>query len=302
MRRATRIVIGIVGSLCLVATSAQAATPIRVVDTRAYEFGSAAAPGWLAWARGPTLDGDYDLAVKELGVGTTFFDAGRFQDVGNIDLGNPRGNILAFSVRPKVFDSSIRFLNMSTGRFVATPSGVNTSKDEDNPALWDNNLLFGRGPRRGRFSTRVILFAPLGSPAMTVAEAPPGGSISADSLRGDFATYTVCPSTGRCNVFRYQLSTEQKIKMPNPRRANYWSSVMTDGTVYFVQGSPAFCGLKTKIKRFQPGSVTTVYSFPNGIEVADLDAVELTPGSPTVFFTRINCPQNSRSGIWKIAG
>jgi hypothetical protein len=36
--------------------------------------------------------------------------------------------------------------------------------------------------------------------------------------------------------------------------------------------------------------------------VADLDAVELTPGSPTVFFTRINCPQNSRSGIWKIAG
>ena len=281
----------------------QAGTPVKVVDTPAWEFGSATGGAFLAWSRGPTIAGDYDLFVKRPGQAADVVNASRFQSVGNIELGHLTfGDILVYSVHPARGQSNIRFYDLSTGTVSNPPAGINTTRDEDNPAIAGDSLLFGRGPANRSFSTRVILYDFTTTDSIVVATAPSGGSVTANSVRGNFASYTVCPSTGRCNVFRYNIPTGGKVKMPNPSRANYWSSVLADGTVYFVQGSPSYCGVNTKIKRFQPGSVTTLFAFPRGIEVADLDAVEESPGAPIVQFTRINCPNNYRSGIWQIDG
>jgi hypothetical protein len=301
MRRIVRIAIPMAVALCMAGTVVQAGTPVKVVDSTAYEFGSATGGDFLAWSRGPTLSGDYDLFVKRPGQPADVLDAARFQQVGNIELGHPTfGDILVYSVLPARGQSNIRFYDLSTGTVSNPPAGINTTRDEDNPAIAGDFLLFGRGPANRSFSKSVVLYDFTTTDPIVVATAPSGGTVTANSVHGDFASYTVCPSTGRCNVFRYNILTGGKVKMPNPSRANYWSSVLADGTVYFVQGSPIYCGVNTKIKRFQPGSVTTLHAFPRGIEVADLDAVAL--GGPVVQFTRINCPNNYRSGIWQIDG
>ncbi len=301
MRGRARVAGATAAALFLLVTTAQAATPVKVVDTPAYEFGSAAGGAWLAWSRGPTIGGDYDLYVRETGQAADVLDAGRFQEAGNIEMGGAHGDILVFSVQPSSGDSNIRFYDLPTGGLSSPPAGVNTVRDEDNPAISGDYLLFGRGPAGRIASKRVILFNLTTSISTVLATAPTGGSVLPDSVRGDFASYTVCPSTGRCNVFRYRVSTGRKVRMPNPSRATYWSSVLADGTVYFVQGSPTRCGRQTKIMRFRNGAVTNLHLFPNGIEIADLDAVERA-GGPVVYFTRINCPNQAKSGIWRIAG
>ena len=86
-----------------------------------------------------------------------------------------------------------------------------------------------------------------------------------------------------------------------PGTGPYWSSVLEDGTVYFVQGHPTLCGIGTKIVRFRNGTTTILHRFPDGIEIADLDAVE-RPAGPVVYFTRINCSRGEISGIYRIDG
>lgn len=303
MRRIVRMTLPMAAALCLVGSVVQAGTPVKVVDTPAWEFGSATGGGWTAWSSGPSLSGDYDLHVRQIGEAPDVIGAGRFQQVGNIETGHPTyGNVLVFSVEPRGADSNLRFYDLDTGDISNPPTGINTTKDDDYPSIAGEHLLFGRGPVDRSFSTRVILYNFATTDSIVVAMAPTGGTVTPNSVHGDFATYTRCPKSGRCNVFRYTISTAATVKMPNPSRANYWSSVLDDGTVYFVQGSPTHCGVHTKIKRFQLGAATTLYAFSQGFEVADLDAVEETPGAPIVQFTRINCPNNHRSGIWKIPG
>ena len=276
-----------------------------MVDSPANEFSSAAGGAFLAWSsNGIPGKLDNDLYVKEKGVGTRIKDAGKYQDVGNIEIGGPHGDILVYALYPpRGGDGDIKFYDLAGGTQSNPPAGINTTKDDESPAISGEYLLFGRGPanKGGYTSKQVLLYNFTTHTFTTVATAPLGNSVTANGLRGDFATYDQCPSTGMCNVFRYQISTDATIKMPNPGRATYWSSVLADGTVYFVQGAPTACGVNTRVMRWHDGTLTRLVQLPNGYEIADLDAVE-TPGGPMVFFTRINCPKGFVGGIWKIAG
>ena len=296
MRRIIRFAVPLAVAISLVGTAVLAGSPMKVIDTAGYEFGSASGDdgNWLAWSKGAGYGGDHDLFVKQTGQPADVVEAGKYQQAGNID-----GDSLVFHIEPASADSEIRLYDLSTGDVTDPPAGINTSKDDEFPSISGNHLLFSRGPVQGTFSKRVFLYDFTADSLTPLATAPTGGNVTADSIRGDFATYTVCPSSGRCNVFRYKISTERKTKMPNPDRATYWSSVLDDGTVYYVQGSPTACGVNTRIMRFQGGSATNLHTFPDGIEIADLDAV-LEAAQPVVYFTRVRC--NGLPGIWKIAG
>lgn len=299
MRRTARVAWVTVAAIALLATTVQAGTPVKVVDTAAYEFGSAAGGDWVAWSRGPGSGGDHDLSVKQTGQPADVIEAGRSQQVGNIELGGPHGDILVFDIGPGAGDRDIRFYDLGSGNVTGPPAGINSDRDDELPSISGNYLLFSRGPAQAFFAKQVYLYDFTTTDLTLIASAPTGGTATSDSIRGNFASYTLCPSTGKCNVFRYRISTGGRTRMPNPDRATYWSSVLADGTVYFVQGSPTRCGRQTKIMRFRNGAVTNLHLFTNGIEIADLDAVD-DGIEPTVYFTRIRC--NGLPGIWKIAG
>jgi hypothetical protein len=296
MRRIIRSAVPLAAAISMVGTAVLAGSPVKVIDTAGYEFGSASgADGeWIAWSKGAGYRGDHDLSVKQTGQPADVVEAGKYQQAGNIE-----GDILVFHIEPASADSEIRFYDLTTGNVSGPPAGINTSKDDEFPSISADHLLFSRGPVQGAISKRVFLYDFTTTDLMLLASAPAGGSVTADSISDGFASYTVCPATGRCNVFRYQISTGGRTKMPNPDRATYWSSVVDDGTVYYVQGSPTACGVNTKIMRFQGGSATNLNTFPDGIEIADLDAV-LESAQPVVYFTRIRC--SGLPGIWKIAG
>ena len=301
MRRIIRSAVPLAAVISMVGTAVLAGAPVKVIDTVGYEFGSASGDdgNWIAWSKGASYGGDHDLYVKQTGQPADVVEAGKYQQVGNIEIAGDQGDILVFHIEPASADSEIRFYDLSTGNVTGPPAGINTTKDDEFPSIAEDHLLFSRGPAQGTFSKRVFLYD-FTTPGLTLlATAPTGGSVTADSISGDFATYTVCPSSGRCNVFRYKISTGGRTKMPNPDRATYWSSVLDDGTVYYVQGSPTVCGVNTKIMRFQGGSATNLNTFPDGIEIADLDAV-LEAAQPVVYFTRVRC--SGLPGIWKIAG
>jgi hypothetical protein len=293
---------GLTAAIVLVSTAVQAATPVKVKDTTAYEWGSAAGGGWLAWSQGPHRRGDHDLYVKQAGHPTDVLEPGAFQEVGDIETGGTHGDILVYSIEPATGDDDIRFYDLDTGTVSAPPAGVNSAKDDDYPSISGNFLLFGRGPAGASFSKKIYLYDFTTTNLRILASAPTGGTVTPNSVRGDFVSYVVCPANGKCNVFRFTISTGAKVKMPNPQRATYWSSVADDGTTYFVQGSPTYCGVNTRIMRRAPGgAITRLFQFPNGIEIGDLDAVE-TPTGPVVYFTRIQCLNNYTAGIWKIKG
>ena len=299
-RRGTRLaVIGAAASLYLVAGTAQATTPESVVDTPAYEFGSASGGGWLAWSRGANYTADHDLYVREAGQPADVVELGRFQHAGNIELGGDHGDILVFDFRPTNGDRDIRFYDLATGTVSAPPNGINTAKDDEFVSISGNHLLFSRGPAGALFSKKVYLYDFTTEDLTLLATAPARGTATANSVSGDFATYTVCPASGRCDVVRHEISTDSDTLMPRGNRANYWSFVLADGTVYFVQGHPTNCGVRTKIMRYAAGSTEELVQFQDGVEIADLDVVQET-GGPVVYFTRVRC--NGLPGIWKLAG
>ncbi len=223
--------------------------------------------------------------------------------MGTIDIGGPLGNVMAYASSPSQSSPryDVRLWDLVGKADLPLPAGINTAKDEENPSLSGDYLLFGRAPRATTFSQRVLLYRFSTDTTVTLVEAPAGGNVTANAVAGDWAVYTVCRANWVCNVFRYQLSTDQTVKVPNPNRATYWPTVTTDGTVYYALGSPDFCGFHTKLMRWNGGAATALYAFPNGIELGQMSGVDEGAG-PIVYFARVDCGANAKFGIWQIEG
>ena len=89
------------------------------------------------------------------------------------------------------------------------------------------------------------------------------------------------------------------MKAPNAGHANYWPTVLPDGTVYYVQGSARFCGHHTRLMKWTgSGSATLLAALPETIEAAAMDAYD-DGVSTTLYFTRIRC-RTAQYGIYQL--
>ncbi|MEO8477877.1 MAG: hypothetical protein ABI572_12635 [Actinomycetota bacterium] len=290
--------------LALTATAAHAAAPSEYVDSRADENQVATAIGFRAYGVAPHGTSHFRVRVREGGVGAYWVGStSSVSLVGTIDIGGLLGNVMSYAYSPSQssprFD--VRLWDLVGQANLALPAGINTAKDEENPSLSGDYLLFGRGPRATTFSQRVLLYRFSTDRTVTLAEAPAGGNVTANAAAGDWDVYTVCKANWVCNVFRYQLSTDQTVKIPNPDRATYWPTVTTDGTVYYVLGSPDSCGFHTKLMQWNGGAAAALYVFPNGSDVGQMSMVDEGAG-PVVYFSHVRCGANARFGIWQIKG
>jgi hypothetical protein len=289
-------------AVVLTATAAQAAVPSKYVDGPADEYTVAAAAGFHAYGVSP--HGTYAYRINVLQDGMSGYKVGSttsVAEVGNIDVGNPLGDLMAYtySRTQKTTHWNVELWDLNAKANLALPSGINTTKDEENPSISGDYLLFGRAPQGTVFSQRILLYRFSTGETITLAEAPGRGNVTANAIAGDWAVYTVCRANWVCNVYRYQLSTGGTVKIPNPDRATYWPTVMSDGTVYYVLGSPDYCGFHTKIMRWNGATATAIYAFANGIEIGPMSAVD--EGGIVVYFSRVVCSAG-KLGIWKIKG
>jgi hypothetical protein len=283
------LVLVVLGPLTLAdaATAGDASKPVRVLGGPAYDYDYSAVEGYRSWIHAPK--NVYHLMVKP--AGQERYVVAKGQDVASgvdLALGTTLGDVLVFTGRPSadLGDTNVRIWDLDDKRLVRTPQGVNTNDPEGSPSISGHHLLFDQDPRNLGHSSKVILFDIATGRSTILARSRHG--VSADSLIGDWATYTVYGETSS-DVFRYRVSTGHARRIPHGRRYGLYSSTVTpNGVVYLSRGREAVCGGRVSIVRWTPHSRRTLARFADRFDVSSKDTlVEGT--SVRLFFERITC-------------
>jgi len=298
MRCWIRIAVIAFGVVVLIAGTALAATPVKVLDTKgAREESGSRIDGWLTWEQNskahPHTFGAY--VRPDGGSAVRIPIKGKSNQPELIQTG-PRAGQVIFQAQG-FGNGDIRFYDPNTKTVLKAPRGINTARQEFAPRSDGDYLAFDRVRANGSWNVMLYQYS---TKKLTVI----GHNRSVGQVNGDYIALFVCTRT-TCNVWRYQISTKQLKKAPSAPsgRANYWSGVASDGTLYWVQGSYSKCGIHTKIKQETGTTVTTVLKVPNGIELSSLEARTLTGGAQ-VLFTRIQCTaagKISNTGLFKVS-
>jgi hypothetical protein len=194
-----------------------------------------------------------------------------------------------------------------------TAPEANTSKWEWHPSVqgdeMDYQLLFGRDDTDT--PTQRVKFLhhsdePFVHDERTLSIVTSASHyLQPDQLNGDWATLTRC--TPVCNVVRYQVSTEAKIRIPKPvtdrPRFQYAGAVTSTGAVYLVRSGPR-CGERVRIVRYDdarpdPEFGKTIAAVDSGFDIAFAYVREDTLGARDIFYDRVNC-NTGRFDIYKV--
>lgn len=290
--------IGAVIAFVVLATTmmgASAATPIKIIDTKANaEYRPSVADGWETWSGFAITHPkrDHHGYVRPTGGAITKIPVRGNVSTGNIITDGPHAGQVVFRNDASGNDN-IRFYDLTAGTVSNAPKAVNTSKDEWSPTVSGDYLAFIRGSKAGnlflyRFSTDTLTKIRSG--------------VYAAVLNGDYLAFSSFCTRTTCSVARYQLSTGTSVRMPRAAsgRSQYHAAVAADGTMFWVEGSYSHCGRHTKIRMKGGSTVSTLWAAPAGDEV-DFMLVSLLGGNPTLTYSLAKCPYSSnRWGAYRI--
>ena len=301
--------IGLAVALTLfTAMTASAAEPEFVLnDPRIDEINSSASGEYLVWsADSYERPGRYNSFVR-------FGEDARSQinPQGTESFGAAiDGTTIVYDEAGRA-DADLYFTDAVAPDRTAPPEGVNTRSVERRPSLSGDYLLFTRtNANRVRFRDawiRVVLFDLDAGTGTVLRERPAATSyLVSDQVNGDWATFESCGfrevGFTNCQVFRYQISTQDLVRMDNPDRQQYAGGVSDDGTVYLVRtGSPEAwqCGHHTRIVRVLPDDTEqTIATLPDGKDALTTFASD-EGDSTTLYLDRLGCDRG-RSGIYRI--
>jgi hypothetical protein len=290
LRRSSLVVI----AATLLALSAPAAfagtAPAPLVNTRAIEWESTQAPGYLAYTQNSTArPRHYDLWVKQDGSPRwrPTSDTSSAAHPG-IELANSHlGDVLVWSKgRHGAWD--LAFTDLATHAPRAVPDGINTSRAEREPSISGDHLLFARGPQSGAPYADTVVLYDLATDTPQVLDSTDRGLVNAGWVSGDYAVWQKCPGT-HCSIFRYQISTHETVKLPTDVPVVYSPAVTADGTVFYLRSGYS-CGQHTKIVKVTGATdLQTVYSFPDGVDASDLFASPNETKTVDVYLSRVPC-------------
>ena len=214
--------LGLTLALISVAGIAAAATPEVVLnDPAVNEVGPSASDGYLVWSADsearPNRTNSYVMAtggdpVRINPAGTQSYEAA-------ID-----GTTVVYQ-EASSDGADIWFYDVLTEERTPAPSGVNTAGWEFRPTLSGNWLLYTRFSFKDSVR-RVVLFNLMTDLRIVLREVPIRRRyLVSDQVNGDWATFESCRFTrarySNCQVFRFQISTEELVKVPNPGVQQY---------------------------------------------------------------------------------
>jgi hypothetical protein len=274
--------------------------PEPVIATPLVEKQPAAAEGYLAFSQNSRrYPGRFNLYVRPDGQP-------RFR-------ANPRrtlafaimmdGTTLPYYQRGIAADTyDIKLFDVVTRVRSNPPPGVNTRRNEAQPAISSDWLLFRRSRTRGS-PGRILLRSRTGNEVRTL-EPPSDAYVQVGGLAGNFAVWTRCPRLSRCQTWRYDITNQTKTRLTNPyRRSQFAASVLADGTTYYAESNTILCR-RDKVVRFfrQPlvGPRVRLAVLGRGKDTAVTSPVALTAGGIDVFFDRFTSGCR-RADIYKLS-
>ncbi|HEX2294632.1 MAG TPA: hypothetical protein VHN37_04920 [Actinomycetota bacterium] len=225
----------------------------RIAAGRGEQSNPGAGSGYLLWSVGRSRGGDNPLMARKRGKAFRVNPPRTSGYPGSVD-----GTKLVYQqVRGQ--RSDLRLYDVKRRRQVSTLDRMNTPGWEWHPSLSRGRVLFTR--QRGKVSHVIVQSLRGGGPRI-LATARGQSALVAGQISGSFAVWTKCGRT--CDVYRINLGTGARTKMPRPaRRINYGGSVTRDGTVYYLQSGYG-CGTNAEILRFAGGRVTQIEDYPPG--------------------------------------
>ena len=268
------------------AVGASASNPEPVLDSPRYELDYSAVPGYRSWIKASDANG-YRLIVEPAGEDRYVVAQGAEVGIGSdLALDTVLGDVLVFTQTE--VDADLRIWDLDAERFIHTPDGINTADPEYGAEISGEHLLLGRDPRHNGLPTQVVLVDLTSGRSRILARSK--GAAGPDSLNGDWATYTVCPTSGptACDVYRYRISTGRVWALPrSEHRSLYASAVTPDGTVFVVRG-PGGCGGGVSIVRWTPDGRRTLTELRDRFDVWNMDVLSEADAT-TLFFQRTTC-------------
>jgi hypothetical protein len=272
------------------------------------ESTEAASTSYFAWSQNlPSKPNHYNTYVRPIAGGSRerVNPKGTKSYTVGID-----GSLVVFDAN-RQDDSDLGLYDAATQTRPDMPDGVNTRSIEFRPTLSGEWLLFTRNSgnhvESKRAWAKVILFNVTTQESRVLASGLNRRTyLVSDQVNGDWATFERCQFDQRtdefssCNVFRYAISTEELVKIPNPGKQQYAAAISIDGTIYMVRtGGPSVwrCGQNTKIVRYPVGGPS--------VTIARLSSDALTTfatdeyASTTLYFQKFRCDSLS-GGIYRI--
>ena len=198
-------------------------------------------------------------------------------------------------------NSDLRLIDMAT-KVRSIPTGVNTAKWEWGPTLSGDWILFGRswGSRPIKYSIVLHNENTAENRVLETHRRRPAKVSEPNQVNGDWATWdTYGVRTGASAVRLYQISTSTTTTLRVPRgKAQYASSVLADGTLFFVRADRGVCGRRVQMLEHIGGGNVVLAKLPAGYDVSRTFAVSEAEGA-SVYFDRIKC-SNGGSHIYKL--
>jgi hypothetical protein len=268
-----------------VAGAASGVTSVPLLQGAADEERPVAGGGYLVWMQNSTRERRHFDVYARHGAGRPWKVnlPGTQARTGGID-----GTMLVYEEITRG-QSDLRLYDLARRRRLGAPRGVNTPRPETNPSLSRPWLLFVRiDYERGVYR---VLLRNLRNGRQIQVEALGGHNpfATAGQVSGRYAVWSSCPD-GACDVYRYDIATGRRLKMPNRdryRHPQYGPSVTRDGAVYY--GRSGFsCGNTVRLMQYSRGSSRTVLALPAGIDFAATYAVDSGRGV-TVLYDRARC-------------
>ena len=291
MRR-MRLLIALVGVAVIGASGLPAAalpyegaTPrVPVVDSGAFEYGPAADGDYVAWTANTFKRPNRFHAYfsQSGGPKQRVNPPGTQAQTGGID-----GTELVYS-EVTGDGSDLVLYDMATETTLPTPAGVNTGREEFAASNSGDYLLFDRDREARRpLVERIVLHNTVTGVETILAEDIRAHKyLASGQVNGNWAVYYFC-GTLVCNVFRYDLTSEETRKVPNRgNKQQYASSVSDEGIVYFLR-SPPECGRNVRIVSWDVATAPSVFlDLPNNRDSFDTFFDDATS---SLYYQRLRC-------------
>jgi len=242
--------------------------------------------GFLVWSQNSAAQPDhFDLYARPPHGAAFRVNPPRSQAYA----GGVRGTVLVYQLI-KGRHSDLRLYDLATRRVWDPPAGVNTSHEESAPSVSGSWLLFTRKLVRTWPVYKVMLFNLTTHRTLRLAVVRgPHVYAAAGQVNGDFATWQECTDHMKCQVFRYTISSDRILRVPNPNAYQYAPSVSRDGTVYFARSGSA-CGANVRLLRYRGlASPHLVVALPAGIDVGDTYVVRDGYGKQHLLYDHTSC-------------
>ena len=273
-------------------------TPEAVVTANGRQFNASATPGgtYLAYDQSrPGHPNQFDVYVKPAGVRRFKVNTQGVAYGGGID-----GTTMIYqSVRNG--QSDVRLFDVVT-HARSVPAGVNSKRWEWAPTISGDWILYGQEWGSPPFSDRVILHDTNTAETRILDEqiGKPDRTLTPGQVNGDFATWDRYTHLSRTeNVFRYQISTQTKTRIPVPTgKVQYSSSVTPTGTVFYAR-SGLGCGTHVTLREYSSGTDTLLARLPTGYDSFRTFAVDEGSGVTSLYFEQYQC-STGKSHIYKL--